>query len=186
MDWPRTGRGDAERGSHPTVVPDGTQSIPQGRRDRFVRRALITLMTAFVFAGLFGVFGYSEHQLEATNDGYDVRLTYPETTRGGLAVMWQLTVERADGEQLPRVEVAITADYPDAFDHNVINPDPDSVTNDGDLITWTFEPSGDAELQVTLDMRTQPDARWRYPARTTVVADGTEIAAFEYTTTVMP
>ncbi len=174
---------------HPTLFAEDTQTIAQARRDRLVRRIVIAALGLFVLAGLLGVFGYrqgEQHARTQTATGdYDVTLSYPTQTRGGLPARWQLTIERADDASLPELEVRTTASYLDLFDFNSLTPDPDVIEQSDDVV-WTFAPSDRPATTLVLDVRTQPGSRWTRDATTTVLADGEVVAAFDYRTTAIP
>ena len=184
-----TGFEDIEgSGPQPTVDPDNTHGIEQARRGRIVRRIAVTGTLAFVVLGLLGVFGYRQDHQRATAAGYEVDLGHPSVTRGGLPASWTLTVRRTDGGPLDgTIAVTTTASYFGSFDHNVLDPPPDRTWQDDETLQWEFDADGDADsLSVSIDLRTQPNARWRHDATTTVEVDGVRIAELDYRTWVMP
>lgn len=143
-------------------------------------------MVLFVAAGLFGVFGIRQATHTVMADGMRIDLSYPSVTRGGLPSRWVLEMSTTDGEPLPSViEVGTTATYFQLFDHNNLSPEPDAIWQD-DQLTWTFHPAGESRLRVELDVRTQPNARWRYAATTTVSAGSDVIADLHYSTLAVP
>lgn len=169
-----------------TVEPDDFQSIGAGRRGRLLRRLVIGAFAVFLLLGLCGVWGTRQAHRTVSADGYEVRLSYPRVTRGGLAVSWSIEVRRLDGQSLPAVELSTTGAYFDTFDHNDLSPTPDRLSQTDVLRTWEYDPSDDDVLHVDLDVRTQPNARWFHDATTTVVVDGVTVATLDYRTFAMP
>lgn len=178
------------RRSHPTVSdveldPDSQyRSAIAGRRGRRITVAALCLLVA---AGLSGRLGYRESTDATTSHGITTRLDRPSVTRGGLPTRWELTVRTVDGTALGgNVVVATSSGYFDVFDHNDLVPEPETIEQSNGLTTWTFDAADLPQIDITLDVRTQPDARWRHGATTTVSVGGRPVARFEYTTTVLP
>lgn len=144
-------------------------------------------MVLFLVAGLFGVFGIRDAHQVARHEGLRFAISYPAVTRGGLPARWLLDIRTDDGSSLPAsIEIRTTAEYFDIFDHNDLTPEPDA-TWQSDMLSWTYRPeSGDSSLRIELDIRTQPNARWRHAANTDVVVDDVTIVSFEYATFVVP
>lgn len=167
--------------------PTRTLAIASARRGRLIRRIAIAAMVVFLGAGMYGVFGIRQGRQTAVAAGLRFGISYPAVTRGGLPVRWELDIEIDDARSLPdEIEIRTTADYFDIFDHNALTPEPD-VTWQGQLTSWTYRPdAGDSRLRVQLDVRAQPNARWRHAATTDVVIDGDIVASFDYSTFVMP
>jgi hypothetical protein len=178
----------ASDAGRPTVVTEDAQTLRQARRDRLVRRVVIVGLAAFVVAGLLGTFGSRQAdqrtRTETSSGEFDVELSHPARTRGGLPTRWKLTITRDDGT-LPELEVRTTATYLDLFDFNSLTPEPDSV-DQGDEIVWTFAASDQATTTIVLDVRTQPGSRWVHDATTEVVVDDEVVARFDYETAVLP
>lgn len=164
-----------------------THAISSARRGRLVRRLAIGAMVVFVGAGLYGVFGIRQGHQTATAAGLRFGISYPSVTRGGLPVRWELDIGTEDSSSLPdEIEIRTTADYFDIFDHNDLTPEPDA-TWQGQLTSWTYRPDpGDDRLRIRLDVRAQPNARWRHAASTDIVIGGDVVASFDYTTFVVP
>lgn len=170
----------------PTVDVARFQSIEQGRRGRLARRLVVGALAVFLLLGVFGVWGTRQAHRTASADGYEVRLSYPQVTRGGLPTSWAVDIRRLDGRGLPPVELTTTAVYFDAFDHNELAPTPDRFSQTDVARTWEYDATDDDELHVELDVRTQPNARWFHDATTTVVVEGVTVASFDYRTFAMP
>lgn len=169
-----------------TLQPGETHQIEGARRGRVVRRITVAGIAAFVLAGMFGVFGYRQSTTAAHTGDFDIELSYPSVTRAGLPSHWELDIHRRGDAPIGALEIRTSADYLDAFDHNDLVPTPDSVEQTATDVIWTYERVESPTLAVTLDIRTQPNARWRHPASTQVVIDGDVVATFDYRTTVAP
>jgi hypothetical protein len=181
-------RAAPHRPRHPTVVPESTHRIERARRGQMARRITLTLILVFVVLGLVGAFGYRQGHQRAAAAGYEVDLGHPAVTRGGLPASWTLTVRRTDGGPLDgTIAVTTTAAYFGSFDHNVLDPEPDRTWQDDETLQWEFDADGDADsLSVSIDLRTQPNARWPQDATTTVEVDGERVAALDYRTWILP
>lgn len=169
-----------------TLEPSETHHLEGARRGRVVRRVAVVAIAAFVLAGIFGVFGYRQGTTEAHTDDLDIELSYPSVTRAGLPAHWELEIRHRNGAAIGPVEIRTSADYLDAFDHNDLVPTPDSVGQTASTVVWTYDRVDTPTLEITLDIRTQPNARWRHPATTEVFVGGTVVATFDYRTTVAP
>ena len=154
---------------------------------RWGRRAAITALVAFVAVGLLGGLGYRERTARGGNGAVEAVLVYPAVTRGGLPASWSLTIRSRDDDPIGgEVMVATSDDYFGTFDHNDLVPAPDRAWQTADATRWEYDVDGDAELRITLDVRTQPDARWPRRATTVVEIDGAVVASFHYRTWVLP
>jgi hypothetical protein len=144
------------------------------------------VLIAFVTAGLWGCWGYREGRVAEHTDPFDVVVRYPAVTRGRLPTAWTLEIVSRDGSNLGRVEISTTRRYFDLFDLNELVPQPDSVSQDDEIVTWEYRDLDAPTIMVSLDVRTQPNARWRHAASATVSIDEDEVATLDYRTTVMP
>lgn len=164
------------------------QSRDDARRGRLARRIVITLLALFVLAGLLNVFGHRNGTATSSTESWELVVTHPSVTRGGLAANFSMELRRVDGEDLPaELEIRSNAGYFSIFDENGLDPQPASSWIDGDDLVWTFEPPvGSASLVVDLDARMQPNARWSHDGRSTVVVAGEPVVSVEYDTWVVP
>ena len=128
-----------------TVVPDQFQSIGDGRRGRSGRRLVVGCLAAFLFLGVLGIWGTRQNHRSVRAAGYEVQLSHPGVTRGGLPSSWAIDIQRLDGSSLPAVEISTTTAYFDIFDHNELVPTPDSDTRQ-----VMFAP-GNTFLRTTID-----------------------------------
>lgn len=147
----------------------------------------MAVLGAFVVAGLTGALGDRSATLHTSHARFDVDLEHAAVTRGGLPTSWRLHVTTVDGAPIGGVvSVETTAEYLTTFDRNAITPEPDAGWQTDTTTTWDFDAASEPELTVILDIRTQPDARWRRAAMTTVRVAGVEVARFDYATWVLP
>jgi hypothetical protein len=168
-----------------TAPLDEMQDLIGATRGRWVRRSAIAAMAVFVLLGLTNVLGARSANATAADGAVLAELQYPAATRGGLPTSWSLTVERTDGAALGSVTVRTTASFLDAFDHNDLVPTPDHAEQDERWTTWRFDQVTASQLVIRLDMRTQPNARWKRTTTTEVVA-GDAAIELTYTTWVLP
>lgn len=161
--------------------------IKRVRRVRGVRRAFVVCLTAFLAAGLVGLFGVKSHTVKASGGGYELQVTYARSARPGLAVPWDVQV-RHEGGFDDNVVVSTTSSYFDLFDENGFDPDPESSHSSGEDIVWEFkQPEGDT-LTIGLDARVGPSVQTLWPpeATTSVLVDGEPVVSVTYRTRVWP
>lgn len=171
----------------PTADPDTTQSHDEAARGRLVRRIVLGCFTVFVALGLMGVFGYRQGTTTSEAHGLRVEVEHPAVTRGGLPASWQLLITTTDGTPLPGVvEVDSDPRWFALFDVNGIEPSPVEAEQDEDHLVWRFDTFGRDQLVVSLDVRTQPDARWGRDGRTTVRVGDEPPVEVTYRTWVSP
>jgi len=168
-------------------LPTGPEpvSIRQLRRARTGRRIAVTILVAFVVAGLGGVFGYRTGTVERSGGGYDLRLSYPAVGRPGVPIQWILHVHRDGG--LPReVTIATSIGYLDLLDLNGIEPEPNATTTTADEVLWTFTAPEGEDMTVILDALVSTNAHRGVRAVTKLVKGGAEVVSVSYETRVAP
>lgn len=170
----------------PTVDEQEAADHAAARRSRLFRRIAIVVLVVFVGLGLSGLLGYREATTDASGDGYELHVEYPQITRGGLPTRWAATITRSDGGPLPAVTLRMTTAHLELFDHNGVQPTPSDTWQTPEWTTWDFDAAGETALNVILDMRTQPNVRWRHPARVELLVEDRTVAAVDYHTTVLP
>jgi hypothetical protein len=155
------------------------------RRARVARRLFMTVVCAVVAVGLTGRLGVHTGQTTAQGAGYELTVTYGQTSRAGLATPWSLEIHHPGGFDGP-VTVSTNSRYLDLFDENGFDPEPSSATATSDDVIWTFDaPDGDT-LEVSLDGRVEPGAQWGREGRTSVLVDGKPVVTAKYRTWVLP
>lgn len=178
-------RGDSTDPPSTHVSSTEFQSLASARRGRVVRRISVTVIAIFVVAGVFGVWGPRTARTTASSGPVAVALEHASVTRGGLPAPWALTITRTDGAALGDVTVVVDRELFTIFDHNDLVPPPDTVGQDEQSTTWTFDDVTGDELFVELDVRTQPGVRWRQRFTTVVTAADTTVE-LEASVWVMP
>lgn len=176
-----------EASSRRTVSVDLMQDHELARRDRSWRRAAIVLISVFVIAGTFGVWGPRQQVVHVGGDRHRITVSVPAVSRAGLAATWELGVRSEDGEPLGvEVEVGVDQSYLAIFDQHAIDPVPSATWATDGVVHWRFDlPTGLDTFTVTLDARIQPDARWRHEGRFEVSVDGETLTA-DTTTWLVP
>lgn len=154
-----------------------------------MRRVFVVALTLFLLAGLAGVFGVKSSAVSATGGGYELKVTYAKWARPGLAVPWTVEVTRTGGFDDKTVTVTTSSAYFNLFDENGLDPDPSSVTTEGDLIMWEFDaPKKGDTLTIDFDARVSPAVQDLWPpyAETAVVENGDAVVSVKYRTRVWP
>jgi len=156
------------------------------RRARAGRRAFVTVLCVFLLAGVLGMLGVRTATVRAEGGGYELEVRYARVTRPGLAVPWSVTIRHPGGFDGP-VTLSTTSSYFDLLDENAFEPEPESVTTDGERVSWEFAPPGQGDtMEVSLDTRTGPNVQWGAEAVTAVLEDGRPVVEAEYRTWVLP
>jgi hypothetical protein len=163
------------------------EPVPPARlkRTRAARRVGLAVLFAFLALGATNLFGVRSAVVAASGGGYELTVTHGAMSRAGLATPWDVVVRRAGGFDGP-VIVATTAAYFDLFDENGLDPDPSSVTSDGERIIWEFEPPPGDTLSISFDARISPEVQVGKSAETSVLVGGRPVVTVRYTTGVMP
>jgi hypothetical protein len=175
------------RQSDVDVVPTAPAEtdLLRARRARMARRLFMTLLAVFLIAGLTGQLGVKSRSTTARGGGYELTVTYAQTTRGGLATPWSFEVHRAGGFDGP-ITVSTTTSYLDLFDENGFEPEPVTSTATPDEVIWEFEPPEGDTLGVSLDARMEPAVHWGRAGQTSVLVDGQPVVTARYKTWVLP
>lgn len=169
------------------LEPDADDALARDVRGRWGRRVAVAALAAFALVGLLGGVGYRERTVRARTGDTEVVLVHPSVTRSGLPSSWSLTIHSVSGGPLGHeIAVETTDEYFGVFDHNDLVPAPDRAWQTSTSTRWEYDVTDEDELRITLDVRTQPDARWRRRAATTVWIDGVVVAQFDYRTLVFP
>ncbi|MDQ1374710.1 MAG: hypothetical protein QOJ09_2048 [Actinomycetota bacterium] len=172
--------------SSTSTLPD-QMPIERVRRVRAARRLFVVLLTGFLVAGLFSVFGVRTRTVSASADGYDLEVTYAAAARPGLAVPLKVDVTRKGGFD-DTVVVSTTSAYFDIVEENGFEPNPKSSWTAGPDIVWEFEkPHGDT-LSIDVDGRVGPAVQslWPSEAVTSVLVNDKPVVSVRYRTRVWP
>ena len=165
------------------TAPDDDGHVGQ-RRGLVGRRVILTIVAAFVVAGLLGLLGVRTTTVTESDGPVEASVRYARVGRGGVSSPYAITVTSQTGFTGP-IEITVDQAYLDLFDQNGMEPGPDGTTSDGETVTWTFErPPGD-EFTVTLDARIGPSVQWGRTGHTVVDAEGRRVELSHHTR-VMP
>lgn len=140
-----------------------TTTLPERRDDGDVRRARdarrvgLVVLTGFVLLGLLGVLGTRTAEVSADGGPYELTVTYPQVSRSGHAVRFEVEVRRAGGFPADEpVRLRVLGKYYDLFDENGFSPQPDSETADDTWVVDEFAPPDGDTLLVSVDTRVEP------------------------------
>jgi hypothetical protein len=135
--------------------------------------------------GAVGLFGVHSRTVRTTSNGWTLAVTYPQAARAGLDVPWRARVSHSGG--LPsKITLAVSTDYFRMFETQGFFPDPDTVTNDGRFVYFTFDtPAGD-DFLVDYDAYIQPGSQLGKSATVKVIVSGQEVAHTSLRTWLVP
>jgi hypothetical protein len=166
------------------TAPEEPNLLPS-RRARTGRRIFMTLLLVFLAVGLTGRLGVHSRTMTVQGGGYELTVTYAETSRAGLATPWSLEIRHPGGFDGP-VTVSASSKYMDLFDENGFDPQPSRSTATADAVIWEFDPPDGDTLGVSLDGRIEPGAQWGRAGETSVLVDGKPVVTARYKTWVLP
>lgn len=160
------------------------------RRSRNLRWLFFLVLTAFLVAGVLGLYGVRHGEATASGGGYELTVRHPTVTRPGLASVWSVEISTTDGAPFDGpITIATTDAYFDLFDENGLDPDPTSAKSDGENLVWEFEPAdGASTIAIGFDARIEPGVQLATKRATTSVLDeqGVPVVTVSYTTRVLP
>lgn len=152
----------------------------------WARRVFLTLLLVLVLAGLSGLLGVRSAEQTATGSGYTLTVEYPSTARAGLDVPLQVTVERPSGLD-PRLTLAISGEYLDAFETQAFHPEPAESRRDEELLYLTFDTAEGETFTVDYDAYVQPDRQQGLSATVTLLdRNRLPLASVDITTVLLP
>jgi hypothetical protein len=166
------------------TAPEEPNLLPS-RRARILRRLFMTALIAFLILGLTGFLGVRSRTTTVQGGGYELSVTYGQTSRGGLATPWSVQIRHPGGFEGP-ITVSTDSKYLDMFDENGFEPEPSKTTATPDEVIWEFEaPEGDT-LGISLDARIEPGVQWGREGKTSVLEDGQPVVTAKYKTWILP
>ena len=168
-----------------STLPD-LRPASEVRAARDKRRVGLALLSVFVLAGAFGLFGTRTTTASATASGYTVTVTYPQISRPGHAVRYEVEVNRSGGFTGP-VQMRFRSAYFDLFDENSFGPAAESETSDAAYDIYEFAaPKGDT-LVVSSDTRVEPARQRGERGEVSVLDDsGNPVVTVRYRTRIFP
>ena len=169
------------------VVPTAPEEpdLLRSRRARTARRVFMTLLFAFLAVGLTGRLGVHSRTTTVQGGGYELTVTYAQSSRAGLATPWSLEIRHPGGFDGP-VTVSASSKYMDLFDENGFDPQPSKATATADEVIWEFDPPDGDTLGVSLDGRIEPGVQWGREGETSVLVGGKPVVTAKYKTWVLP
>jgi hypothetical protein len=181
---------DGEGDGTPTSLSTAPEQTDTAKlvRSRFGRRLFFAALSLFLLLGLLDVYGVRSAQKTASDNGYEMTLTYATVSRPGLATPWSLEIRHPGGFDSGLITVAATASYFDGFDENGFDPDPSRSTNDGERDIWQFEPPTGDTLTISLDARIEPGVQLtKLKGEVAVLGPtGDDAVSVDFSTFVMP
>ncbi len=127
------------------------------RRARNLRRIGLVVMVGLVVASLLGVFGPSQQATTSAADGWELTLTAPSRTRGGLPAPVTIAVHRAGGFTMKTITIRLNRALFDVADFQTWYPNPSKETGDPQWVEYEFDSPDDDTLLIRLDSRIQPN-----------------------------
>jgi hypothetical protein len=156
------------------------------RRARDKRRVALGLLVLFVLAGATGLLGTRTADKSAARGGYVLTVTYPQISRPGHAVKYEVHVHRPGGFDGP-IHMRFSSAYFDMFDENSFGPDADSATTTGAYDLYEFSPPPGDEFVVSSDTRVEPARQRGTSGEASVLDDsGRPIVTVRYRTRIFP
>jgi hypothetical protein len=167
-----------------TIV--GLETRDQSRAAVWAKRGFLTLLLAFVLAGLAGLLGVrTTTASDESGTGWELHLRHAEVARAGLDVPWEVTVHH-DGGFGKEIVLAVTGAYLDIYETQGFTPEPTESTRDADTLLLTFAaPPGDTFV-LAYDAYIQPAAQQGADGTVAVLDDGVRVASVDFSTTVLP
>jgi hypothetical protein len=150
-----------DAGPHDLLIPPVEEAEAAARGSQRLRVGALVVLTLFVLAGLFNVFGVRSTTTRGSDGPLSLAVEHPGVARAGLAAPLTITVQRAGGFEGP-LEVRISSDYMGSFDENGLDPEPDSAASDGEWLVWTWDEVDGTTHEIDFDGRLEPGVHWRF------------------------
>lgn len=158
----------------------GRQSAAWGRR------AVLSVLLAFVVAGAAGLLGVRSQTETVQGGGYSLSLEHAVVARAGLDVPFQVTVRHPGGFG-DSLTLAVTGDYFDIYETQGFTPDASAATRDANTLYLTFDapPVGNT-FTVSYDAYIQPSAQLGRDGTLSVQSGGRPVVSLDFTTHLLP
>jgi hypothetical protein len=162
------------------------------RRRRWLHRSTFGVLTAVLVlavadgVSVVDVYGVDTREVRATGDGVTLVVEYAVVTRPALASPLRVRVESVEAFDGP-ITIAVSRPWIEIWDENGFYPTPSAETADGEWVEWQFDPPDGHVFELFYDARLEP-ARQESQDGTIELraADGTALAAVDFTTSVRP
>lgn len=169
-----------------------TSTLPEIRQPAEIRRARnwrrvgLSVLVLFVLGGAAGFYGTRTGTVSATGGGYTVEVTYPQVSRPGHAVRYEVQVTRPGGFSGP-IHMRFSSDYFNLFDENSFGPDADSMTSTAAYDIYSFSPPPGDVFTVSSDTRVEPARQRGEKGEVSVLDDnGRPVVTVRYRTRIFP
>lgn len=170
----------------PESTLTGLETGADERSALWGRRVFISLLLVVVLAGLVGLLGVRTATATASDNGYELDVTYASVARAGLDVPWRVTVTSADGFG-KEVVVAVTGDYFDIYETQGFTPEPSASMRDATTLYLTFDAPDGEVFTVDYDAYIQPSSQVGRDATVAVVdADHVPLVSVDIDTHLLP
>jgi hypothetical protein len=152
---------------------------------RWGRRAGLAVLAVVVVAGAFGLFGVHSRTVTRHGGGYTLSVTYPQTARAGLDVPWRAIANHAGG--FPKgLTLAVSTDYFRMFETQGFYPNPDSQTNDGTYVYFSYDQASSDQFVLDYDAYIQPASQIGKKAVVELIVNGDVVAKVSLRTWLVP
>jgi hypothetical protein len=119
------------------------------------RRVVLTVFAVFSLLALWGLFGQRESESVATGAGATLRLSAPDTVRGGLFFQSRVDIRATAAIEHPRL--VLDAGWVEGMQVNSIEPAPESESSrDGRVVLSYGRLDGGDRLRVWLQFEVDP------------------------------
>ena len=161
--------------------------VPTGKSTKspWGRRVGTLILALFIVSGASGFLGDSTETKTSQQAGFTLELEYPQRTRSGLDVPWELQISSED--PLPaEITIAVTADYFNIFEHQGLDPEAISQTADPHMEYWTFKTPGGNTLSISIDHYVEPGVMRGASGTVGLYIAEELIAPIDFTTHMLP
>ena len=179
---------DAKVRETPDTVVSRDSTLRDVRGDphvgKWARRIGLAVLLVIVVAGAFGVLGVHSRTTTKHAGGYALRITYPQVARAGLDVPFRVHVSYPTAPK--SITIAISSDYLRMFETQGWYPNPDTQTNDGRFVQFTFNSPPAHGMELEYDAYVQPAAQIGKHATVQVLVGGTVVVQTTIRTWLVP
>jgi|SRR5690625_3251940 len=155
------------------------------RRGETLRRLGLAMLILVLVLGAAGLLGDQDRTEGATEGDYTLSLEYPQSSRAGLDVPWQLTITSATGFG-DEVVVRVSSEYFASFQYHGMSPEPVTQSSDGTYTYWTFAPPPGQQLVIEVNHTVKPSSWLPTDGQVAILIDGRPVAPIDFTTLVFP
>jgi hypothetical protein len=179
---------------HDPVVADDAPAVLDLPRHRdlegrnyepWLRRMLIVVMLAVVFAGLLNVFGQTASVSTAAGAGGRLSVEAPSSLRGGLLFQARFQISPTAGMAKP--VLVLQRGWVEGMSINTLEPSPVDETWRGDALELTLPPIAAGQtFSFYMQFQVNPTNVGRHPADVTLRDGDTPVATVHHTLTIYP